>query len=120
MSQVALLFWCHAVMLPVAIIVALGTGGPGSHAVLLVAWVASLITIVGYLFGFALQMLASRAAPPPVIGLVFCLEPVVAIIGAGIVLGETLSVSHMIGGGLVLAALVTSSLMDLKRAPQGQ
>lgn len=119
MSQVALLFWCHVVMLPIAVAVALGTGGPGSPAVLAAAWIAGLITIVGYLFGFALQMLASRSAPPPVIGLVFCLEPVVAIVGAGIVLGETLSTSHMIGGTLVLAALVISSLMDLRRASQG-
>lgn len=74
--------------------------------------------MAGYLAGFALQMVAARRAPAAMIGLIFCLEPVVAILFAGLILGETLSHAQMIGTLLVLAALVASSLAELRREPQ--
>ena len=70
--------------------------------------------VAGYLVGFALQMVAARRAPAALIGLIFCLEPVVAIVFAGLILGETLTAAQMTGSLLVLAALVASSLAELR------
>lgn len=115
-EQAGVLLWTHLIMLPIAAAFVLGAGGPGHFGHIASAWFACLMTVLGYLVGFALQMVASRNAPAPVIGLVFCLEPVVAIVAAGFILDETLSSPQIIGGSIVLAALVVSSAMDLRRA----
>ncbi len=109
-----LMFWAHVVIMPIAGAAALLLGGI-SWGTIGSAWFASAMTVAGYLVGFALQMVAARRAPAALIGLVFCLEPVVAILFAGLILGETLGSAQMMGSLLVLAALVASSLAELKR-----
>jgi len=109
-----LMFWSHVVIMPIAGTAALLLGGIGWGAIG-TAWFASAMTVAGYLLGFALQMVAARRAPAALIGLVFCLEPVVAILFAGLILGETLGGAQMVGSLLVLAALVLSSLAELRR-----
>ncbi|MCA0318087.1 MAG: EamA family transporter [Proteobacteria bacterium] len=110
----ALLFWSHVIIMPIAGVVALSVGTTGWGAIA-GAWFACAMTILGYLIGFALQMLAARQAPAALIGLVFCLEPVVAIGFAGVILGETLTGAQMMGSLLVLSALVASSVTELRR-----
>ncbi|QCK85212.1 DMT family transporter [Phreatobacter aquaticus] len=111
----ALLFWSHIVIMPIAGFVALmvGTSPVSAFAT---AWFACVMTIAGYLAGFALQMYAARKAPTALVGLVFCLEPVVAIISAGLILGETLTASQIMGSLLVLTALIASSFVELRRS----
>ncbi|MBN8938335.1 MAG: DMT family transporter [Rhizobiales bacterium] len=116
-GQKALLFWSHVVIMPIAGLAALANG-LGSWSVLAGAWFAATMTIAGYVIGFVFQMLSARSAPPALVGLVFCLEPVVAIVAANFVLGETLSAPQMVGSLLVLTALVASSLVELRRAPK--
>ncbi|QCI64825.1 DMT family transporter [Phreatobacter stygius] len=116
-SPAALLFWSHVVIMPIAGLVALANG-LGQLSALGGAWFAATMTMLGYLVGFAFQMLSARNAPPALVGLVFCLEPVVAIVTANFVLGETLSAPQMVGSLLVLTALVASSLAELRREPK--
>lgn len=113
----ALLFWSHVVILPIAGTVAFARGGISLPAIG-AAWLPAALTVAGYVTGFVLQMAAARRAPAALIGLVFCLEPVVSIVFAGIILGETLTSAQMTGSILVLAALVASSLAELRREPQ--
>lgn len=113
----AMMFWSHIVIMPISGAAALLLGGIGWGAIAQ-AWLPSALTVAGYLAGFALQMVAARRAPAAMIGLIFCLEPVVAILFAGLILGETLSHAQMIGSLLVLAALIASSLAELRREPQ--
>lgn len=117
MPAAALLFWSHIVIMPIAGIVALsvGTSPPSAFTA---AWFACVMTIAGYLAGFAFQMYAARMAPTALVGLVFCLEPVVAIVSAGIILGETLTAAQIAGSLLVLAALVGSSFVELSRGAE--
>ncbi|MFN3856101.1 MAG: DMT family transporter [Phreatobacter sp.] len=110
----AVLFWSHVVIMPIAGVVMLAVGLSGWNR-LAAAWLPATITVSGYLAGFALQMVAARHAPPALIGLVFCLEPVVAIVAAGVVLGETLTTTQMIGSLFVLIALLASSASALRR-----
>ncbi|WP_439572466.1 DMT family transporter [Phreatobacter sp.] len=115
-NPAAVLFWSHVVIMPIAGAVMLAVGMSG-WATLAAAWFPATITVAGYLAGFALQMLAARKAPPALIGLVFCLEPVVSIAMAGLVLGETLTTTQMIGSLFVLAALIATSAGELRRRP---
>jgi drug/metabolite transporter (DMT)-like permease len=116
-APAALLFWSHVIIMPIAAAVALSVGSTGWDAIAN-AWFACAMTILGYVIGFALQMLAARQAPAALIGLVFCLEPVVSIVFAGVILGETLTSAQMTGSLLVLSALVASSVSELRREPK--
>jgi drug/metabolite transporter (DMT)-like permease len=116
-APAALLFWSHVIIMPIAAGAALSVGTTGWGAIA-DAWFACAMTVLGYLIGFALQMLAARQAPAALIGLVFCLEPVVSIVFAGLILGETLTGAQMTGSLLVLTALVASSLAELRREPK--
>jgi drug/metabolite transporter (DMT)-like permease len=116
-APAALLFWSHVIIMPIAAAVALSVGTTGWSAISN-AWFACAMTVLGYLIGFALQMLAARQAPAALIGLVFCLEPVVSIVFAGLILGETLTSAQMTGSLLVLTALVASSVAELRREPK--
>jgi drug/metabolite transporter (DMT)-like permease len=48
-------------------------------------------------------------------GLAFCLEPVVAALSSVLILGETLSPLQVVGGALVLAAIVANVVTDRRR-----
>lgn len=68
-------------------------------AVLLLAWLVLVATVVAYLTG----VLAVRRLSPPVAGVVACLEAVVATVLAWVLLGEHLGMVQVVGGALVLA-----------------
>jgi drug/metabolite transporter (DMT)-like permease len=115
LTPVTVLFFVNLVIFPIALSLALFQGGP-SHPSLLLN-VAFPVFMVGaaYAGAFALQMEASKAAPPAVIGLVFCLEPVVALVASALLLGESLAGVQFIGAGLVIAALITASYLQLRK-----
>jgi drug/metabolite transporter (DMT)-like permease len=56
------------------------------------------------------HMLSLRFAPASSVAPYFNLEPVVTTAVAAVILGERLQTNQYAGGGLVLAALVASSL----------
>lgn len=67
-------------------------------AVLLVAWVVLVATVLAYLTG----VVSVRRLSPPVAGVVACLEAVCATVLAWVLLGEHLGLPQVIGGVLVL------------------
>jgi drug/metabolite transporter (DMT)-like permease len=109
------LFWSHVVILPVAALVLLATGGFLPPQTFLLAPIAVAITYGGYVVGFLFQILAlARIAPGPA-GLAFCAEPVFAVIIAAFVLTERLGPLQYAGCALVIAAIVTNVTLEQKR-----
>jgi drug/metabolite transporter (DMT)-like permease len=64
-----------------------------------------------YVVAYMVQMLSLRFAPASSVAPFYNLEPVVTTAIAAAILGERLQVNQYAGGGLVLAALVASSLI---------
>lgn len=109
------LFWSHVVILPVAALVLLATGGFLPPQTFLLAPIAVAITYGGYVVGFLFQILAlARVAPGPA-GLAFCAEPVFAVIIAAIVLAERLGPLQYAGCALVIAAIATNVILEQTR-----
>ena len=106
----------HMVILPPVLAIALyagsGTlrflpGGPATGTGLLFMSGVALVYIIAYMA----QMLSLRYAPASTVAPYYNLEPVVATAAAAAFLSERLQVNPYAGGGLVLAALVASSLL---------
>lgn len=106
----------HMVILPPILVIAVVAGGgslrflPGGPAtgtgLLFMAGVA-----VVYVIAYMAQMLSLRFAPASTVAPFFNLEPVTTTAVAALVLGERLQPNQYAGGGIVLAALVASSLL---------
>ncbi|MGP4001299.1 EamA family transporter [Streptomyces sp. 8N706] len=88
--------------------------GARVSAVLLLAWVVLIATVVAYLTG----VLSVRRLSPQVAGVVACLEAVVATVCAWVLLGEHLSAPQLVGGALVLAGAFIAQTSTPK-APSG-
>lgn len=73
-------------------------------AVLLVAWIVLVSTVVAYLTG----VLAVRRLTPQVAGVVASIEAVVGTVLAWVLLDEHLGVAQIVGGTLVLAGAFTA------------
>jgi drug/metabolite transporter (DMT)-like permease len=106
----------HMVILPPILLIALyagsGTlrflpGGPATETGLLFMGGVAFVYVVAYMG----QMLSLRFAPASTVAPFFNLEPVMTTAVAAVILGERLQVNQYAGGGLVLAALVASSLL---------
>jgi drug/metabolite transporter (DMT)-like permease len=68
-----------------------------------------------YVGGYLVHMLSLRFAPASTVAPFFNLEPMIATGVAALFLGERLAINQYVGGGLVLAALVASSLVRSKK-----
>jgi drug/metabolite transporter (DMT)-like permease len=106
----------HIVILPAVLLVALWVGGghleilPGGGAKL--DGYHFLVGVAGvYVVAYMLQMLSLRFAPASTVAPYFNLEPIVTTACAGLLFGERLTINQYAGGGIVLAALVISSLL---------
>jgi drug/metabolite transporter (DMT)-like permease len=103
-DKLRLLFWVQifamAFIIPAAALSGLPTG-----TVLAAAALPVMVSAIGYYIGFAGQILAGRALSPATVGLLFLLEPVVAILAARWLLGETLTMLQFAGMALVIAGL---------------
>lgn len=73
-------------------------------AVLLIAWIVLVSTVVAYLAG----VLAVRRLTPQVAGVVAALEAVVGTVLAWVLLDEHLGAAQVVGGALVLAGAFTA------------
>jgi drug/metabolite transporter (DMT)-like permease len=67
-------------------------------AILLLAWIVLVATVVAYLTG----VVSIRRLSPQVAGVVACLEAVIATVLAWVLLGEHLAVPQLVGGAVVL------------------
>ncbi len=73
---------------------------------------AMLGVSLAYMGGYFFHMSSLTAAPASRVAPFFNLEPVVSTIMAMIVLNEALAANQMIGGGIVLAALVLCGIIE--------
>ena len=64
-----------------------------------------------YVVSYMMQMLSLRFVSASIVAPFYNLEPVVTTGIAAVILGERLLINQYAGGGLVLAALVASSLI---------
>jgi drug/metabolite transporter (DMT)-like permease len=108
-------FWVQVCSLPTSILVAFVTVGMAGPSALLASPLAVTLTILGFLVGFVLQMMSLARISAVVAGLVFCFEPLVAVITSAAVLGERLSLLQYVGGALVIAAIVGNVLREHHR-----
>jgi drug/metabolite transporter (DMT)-like permease len=106
----------HIVILPAVLLIALQVGSgqleimPGGGAY--PAGYYFLVGVAGvYVVSYMLQMLSLRFAPASTVAPYFNLEPIVTTACAGLLFGERLTINQYAGGGIVLAALVISSLL---------
>lgn len=99
-----------ALAAPLAFLAALLTGGPAGPVALGSALIPVLMIVLTFNVGYILQLKAMRLAPPSAVGLVFTVEPVIAIGTAVLLLGETLVATQYIGAALVLGALALTVL----------
>ncbi|MFE2673123.1 EamA family transporter [Streptomyces hygroscopicus] len=81
-------------------------------ALLLLAWIVLVATVVAYLTG----VLAVRRLSPQVAGVVACLEAVIATVLAWVLLAEHLGVAQVVGGVVVLAGALIAQTSTPKAA----
>lgn len=111
----------HLAIWPAVLVVALVAGGgtlqilPGGSAnatgLLFMSGLATL-----YVVAYMIQMLSLRFAPASTVAPFYNLEPVVTTAVAALLLGERMQINQYAGGGMVLAALVASSLLGLRKS----
>ncbi|MGQ0484645.1 MAG: DMT family transporter [Hyphomicrobiales bacterium] len=109
----------HFAIWPATLLVALTVSGgtlqilPGGTAT--APGYTFLLALAGlYAAAYLVQMLSLRFAPASTVAPFFNLEPVVTTGGAALLLGERLALNQYAGGGMVLAALLASSLIEDK------
>ena len=107
---VATVFWVHVAILPIALVVLFATGAPAPLANFYAAALPLFCTVIGYLIGVALQFRGLGRSTAAAAGLIYCLEPIVAVSFAAWLLGERLSAPQYAGGALVLMAIGVSML----------
>jgi drug/metabolite transporter (DMT)-like permease len=107
--------------------------GLGAVMAMLVAWpLAAPLAVTGpdfallFVFGsvqfgagLALFATGARLAPTAEVGLVTLLEPLLGPIWVWVVLGADPGAAALIGGGIVLAALVAHTALDIREASAG-
>ncbi|WP_320785090.1 EamA family transporter [Streptomyces sp. CRN 30] len=87
--------------------------GTPVSAMLLLAWIVLIATVVAYVTG----IVAVRRLSPQVAGVVACLEAVIATVLAWSLLGEHLSAPQVVGGAVVLlGAFIAQASTPTRRA----
>jgi drug/metabolite transporter (DMT)-like permease len=110
----------HALIWPATLLVALWVGGgklaiaPGGAAA---AAGLGFTAAVGalYVIAYFVQMLSLRWAPASTVAPFYNMEPVVTVAIATVLLGERLSLVQYAGAALVLAALVVSGWLGMRK-----
>lgn len=105
---VATLFWIHVTILPVTLAISMALGGPAPAANFQAAALPVALTTLFYLIGVALQFRGLRQSTAAAAGLIYCLEPIIAVAFAAWLLGERLTPAQYAGGALVLLAVGVS------------
>lgn len=113
------IFWIHVIILPVVLAIAVIFGGSLPLQDLQSAFGPVFWTTVYYIVGVALQFRGLRTISAARAGLIYCIEPIIAVAFAAFLLGERLTLVQYIGGALVFVAVCASLLSDRdpKRVP---
>lgn len=114
-GNMAKVFWTHLIVLPAALLISSATGQLASPALLSVAPWTLAMAIGGYIAGFLLQVVALSRISAVAAGIIYCTEPVVAAISSALILDEALAPLQIIGGALVLAAIIGNVLLEQRR-----
>ncbi|KAB0264705.1 DMT family transporter [Microvirga brassicacearum] len=115
-TTLAKVFWVHLIVLPTALAVGAMSGQLASPAAFALAPFAIAMTIGGYLVGFVFQIAALGRISAVAAGIAYCVEPVVSAVASTLVLGETLTPIQIVGGALVLAAIMANILSERQHA----
>jgi drug/metabolite transporter (DMT)-like permease len=111
----------HLAIWPPVLLVALYAGG-GKLQIFHggTATVTGLVFIVGvavvYVVAYLIQMLSLRFANASVVAPFYNLEPITTTAIAAAILGERMQMNQYAGGGIVLAALVTSNFIGMRKS----
>ena len=111
----------HAAIWPITLVIATWVGGgnlslfPGGGVPAL-GYLALLGVGAAYSLAYFVHMTSLRNAPASTVAPFYNLEPIVTTGLAALLLGEVLALHQYAGGGMVLAALIASSLYDLQKA----
>lgn len=115
-STMTKIFVIQLGIVPIALAVAAMTGTVAGPEIAARAPFAVALATLGYIIGFAGQMLALKHLRASLASLLFCLEPVVAALVSAALLGERLTILQYAGGALVLAAVTVTVLARERRA----
>ena len=107
---VSTIFWIHATILPVAIVIAAAFGGVAQVTNFENAAAPIIFTTLFYLVGVSLQFRGLGQSTAARAGLIYCLEPIVAVAFAAWLIGERLTLAQYAGGALVLLAVGVSMI----------
>lgn len=114
-SLPAKLVWSQVIILPVTLVILGLAGGFQPPAAFMAAPVAVAITLIGFLVGFVLQMLALVRITPGSAGIAFCAEPLFAAAVAATMLGEKIGLLQYIGALVVIGAIITNVIIERGR-----
>lgn len=109
-------FWTQIAMVPVALAYTLMQGGPVGVSAFGLAPVAIFITMAAYAAGYFLQMMAAARISAGRASLIFLFEPVIAILLAWILLGESMTILQTAGVVAILGALAVEAVLGLRMA----
>ncbi len=115
-DRIILLFWIQVIACLVLVPAAVLTGAPPLETIGGV-WLAVALSAAGFYIGFVCQFTAAPHLKPATIGLLFLIEPVVAIISAAVFLGEMLKPLQYAGVALVIAGLAIDIWKQQQPAP---
>jgi drug/metabolite transporter (DMT)-like permease len=115
-DRIILLFWIQVAACCVLLPTAVMTGLPALETIGGV-WLAVALSAAGFYIGFICQFTAAPHLKPATIGLLFLIEPVVAIISAAVFLGEMLTPLQYAGVALVIAGLAIDIWKQQQPAP---
>lgn len=114
-TTVSKIVWIHLVVLPVGLVTAMATGGLAPPAIVAASWLPVSVTVLGFVVGFVLQLVALVRISAVVAGLAFCLEPVMASVSSAMFLGERLALVQYAGGALVIVAIIGNVALEQRR-----
>lgn len=112
---VAKTLWIHVLVLPTAALIGAASGSLAPPSSLMLAPLAVAVTVGAYVCGFVLQFLALSRISAAAAGIAFCAEPVVAALSSTIILDETLTAVQLLGGALVITAIILNVSLESRR-----
>lgn len=115
-DRLTLLFWLQVAGALILVPTALATGFAGPDR-LGAVWLAVAVAAAGFYVGITCQVAAAPHLSPATIGLLFLIEPVVAIIAAALLLGETLGSVQIAGVALVILGLGLDIWRQMRAQP---
>jgi drug/metabolite transporter (DMT)-like permease len=114
-DRVRLIFWMQMAALCV-IVPATAFSGWFTQAAISASWLPVMVSALGFYVGFAGQIIAGSRLKPATAGLLFLLEPVVAILAAQWLLDEVLTPLQYAGITLVVVGLALDTLMQNRQS----